>query len=408
MKKCIFGFLILLITFRLSIYMHPMNYKALQLPQHEIAFQESVTEKGFHEDIALLQYAIQKAYGAKGTIDETTFKQVETALAALQFTSNTKTMGKNIGEILNVFPDNHLQLGCDGDACYKKSRQFTNVGKNRNTSGKNWAGSKTKDNIYTIAISDFAVGKWPGFEVFIQEALQHANAIIIDLRGNPGGSDHNGYLMAEMLAGQSIQTAQLPTLFRLTPEATTIFKNLILKNKINSQSQNEINALNQFLERADILLQQALSGQLEEFSRTEGHLKKKVINEPCNWQYDTSKGFQHPIYILQDKRTGSSGESTIDFFEYFPNVTKVGTHTSGTLSFGDLGLFILPNSGIHVYMPTTANKYKDGRFIEKKGIKPDIQLQEGQDAYEYALKKHRTSRKNNAVSYAREDALTSN
>jgi C-terminal processing protease CtpA/Prc len=86
---------------------------------------------------------------------------------------------------------------------------------------------------------------------------------------------------------------------------------------------------------------------------------------------------------LQDKDCGSSGESTIDFFEYFPNVTKIGFNTVGMIHFGNVGL---PNSGLHIKMPTKANKYKDGRFIEFTGIEPDILLEDGQDAYEHALK----------------------
>lgn len=36
-------------------------------------------------------------------------------------------------------------------------------------------------------------------------------------------------------------------------------------------------------------------------------------------------------------------------------------------------------------MPTKANKYRDGRFIEFTGIKPDIVLKDDQDAYVYVL-----------------------
>ena len=57
----------------------------------------------------------------------------------------------------------------------------------------------------------------------------------------------------------------------------------------------------------------------------------------------------------------------------------------GMIHFGNIGIIVLPNSSIQINMPTKANKYKDGRFIEFTGIKPDIVLEDGQDAYQHVL-----------------------
>ncbi len=87
-----------------------------------------------------------------------------------------------------------------------------------------------------------------------------------------------------------------------------------------------------------------------------------------------------------DENCYSSCESTIDVFEYNPYVKKVGRNTGGMLHFGNVIPVILKNSQLYLQMPTHANLYKDGRFIEKVGIKPDIEVSKGSDALDYLFK----------------------
>ena len=183
--------------------------------------------------------------------------------------------------------------------------------------------------------------------------------------------------MAEKLAGQKIKAGRAPDIKRQTAETLTIWQNKLRSLKAQSRNKNVKKKLSEYLKGNSELLDKAVSGKLKEF-----HIGQF---ESSDWKYDPSKGFQGPIYILQDKNTGSSAESTIDFFEYFPNVKRVGSNTSGTIHFGNVGMILLPNSGIQVNIPTKANRYKDGRFIEFIGIKPDIALKDRQNAYDYIL-----------------------
>jgi hypothetical protein len=354
-----------------------LTFKSIKLKSEKIKFKETLTKKEFQEDILLLRYALEKAYGGKGTIRDDIFNQVDGELKDLTFISTPTEVCKRIGKVMSVFPDHHLKAKYRGKYCYNRKIKKVNVGKNLNDTTNPWKGIKTRNKIYTFAISKFRTGKWPGFHEFTNKAIKEAKVIIIDLRGNGGGDDSIGYQFAEKLAGQEIETPIAPDLRRNTPETLTIWDNYLNVLKENSNDKNMHTQLDIYIKENAKKMEKALSGELQEF--TTKSIKK------TEWKYDSSKGFQGPIYILQDKDCGSSCESTIDFFEYFPNVIKVGFNTTGMIHFGNIGIVMLPNSSIQINIPTKANRYKDARFIEFKGIKPDVILEKGQDAYQYVL-----------------------
>jgi len=92
-----------------------------------------------------------------------------------------------------------------------------------------------------------------------------------------------------------------------------------------------------------------------------------------------------PVFILQDRGCASSCESSIDFFEYVDHVKRVGENTAGFVHFGNMGFTMLPISVIQVNIASTFNTYRDGRFIEMTGIKPDIAVPAGEDAYSFLV-----------------------
>ncbi len=356
-----------------------LNYVSLKFSPDEVHIKPSITEQEFIHDMTLLRYALDRAYGAKGTISDDVFKNVDKELKNLHFISSPQLLCQKIGEILIEFPDNHLKTKYLGDFCYQRKINKNNVGQNLNVSKNPWRGIKTKDGIYTIAISRFTPGNWPGFFEFVDEAKNHAKSIIIDLRGNNGGDDTIGYKLAEKLADQKIETPIAPDIKRNTTETLTIWENMLTLLKVGSSDKNLLDQIDIYLNNSSEIMNKVLNGEIEEFT------SKPLIN--TNWKYDQSKGFQGKIYILQNKDCGSSCESTIDFFEYFPNVTKVGYNTMGMIHFGNIGIVVLPHSSIQINIATKSNRYKDGRFIEFTGIKPDIELVDGQDAYKYVLSK---------------------
>ena len=106
-----------------------LTYKSIKLPDGNIEFKKSINEDEFKEDILLLRYALDKAYGAKGTVSDGIFDKVDKALTNLAFESKPMDLCKKIGEALSEFPDHHLKAKYRGTFCYKKKFEKVNVGK---------------------------------------------------------------------------------------------------------------------------------------------------------------------------------------------------------------------------------------------------------------------------------------
>ena len=241
---------------------------------------------------------------------------------------------------------------------------------------------KGKQILY-ISISKFPSHKgnaWKGFMEVVQAKIDHVDLAILDMRGNGGGDDTTGYRLSALFHKAKDQFS-FPTPYgkqitSQTPETLTL--------KINSAKiglrwgNGPVSFFKEWKAESEALLKKAIAGDLNE--------KKVSIKEPISkdWAF---KGYKIPLYILMDSGCGSSCESSIDAFEYNPYVKKVGTNTAGTLHFGNISSLFLKHSRLHIQTPTHANFFRDGRFIEKTGIKPDISVPDGQDAFEYIKSK---------------------
>lgn len=360
---------------------YEFSYKNLILDRNQKSNVTQLTKLEFTEDIALLKYGIGKAYGASRLVSSNTFTRVYKKLDGLRYFPNPDKLCDQIGGILNEFPDSHLEARLGAHVCSKRKIDYSDVGANINKTNSHWTGkifTRKGKKIAAIGITTFAPGTWNGFIDFINKAKSNSDVFIIDLRGNGGGDDSNGQLLAETLAGQKIQNPYGNIFHRQTPETLTIWDNYLKYTQERfKEDRQAVEKIESYIAQNKALLRRAINNEISDWR----------IETPVSSvkQFDRSLAFQGAIYILQDKKCGSSCESTIDYFEYFPNMKRVGTSTYGMLHFGNIGVFKLPNSGISVQMPTKTNTYKDNRFIELKGIEPDIQLEAEQDAFKYVL-----------------------
>ncbi|MGB0455026.1 MAG: S41 family peptidase, partial [Bacteriovoracaceae bacterium] len=325
------------------------SYKDLVWTSDNVRYQPSLHIVEFEEEIEHLIYALKNAYGAKPLLNKHEFQSAIKELGSLPYTDSPKDLCSEVAKVLKQIPDHHLSVKYNGKQCLKPKVQKVSVGKNSlESASKNWSGKFLKNDIALISIKSFPSGKWKGFLEFVESAKQNAQAIIIDLRQNSGGNDAMGFQMAKTLAGQDIKTPYLKQIKRQTKETLTIWDNYLRGMLSISKNPEQKKALNKLKDENLSLLAKAFKGELPEFH--EG-----PENKLQGWSYDKRKGFQGQIYILQDRGCGSSCESTIDFFEYFPNVTKIGTHTFGSIHFGNIGFFKLKNSGIRITLPTKTN-----------------------------------------------------
>lgn len=111
-----------------------------------------------------------------------------------------------------------------------------------------------------------------------------------------------------------------------------------------------------------------------------------IIRKGSNAPFGPKKGYDKPIRILIDKRCGSACEGGYARFLSHPKVRTYGTNTRGAYHYGDTKPLVLPRSSVLVSIPTSFREFPDGRYIEKIGYIPDVQVPDGHDALEVALK----------------------
>lgn len=346
-----------------------------------------LTDVQITEDISYLIYALDRGYGGRHFLPKHEFQNLQQDLEKLSAPMNRKQFCMTIRENLSRTSDNHLTARLNGHSCKRKSIEAKPlVGHNLNTDKqKAWKVFLKKvnhKNVLHIAITYFPLAenpKWNGFLTAVKKSLQKSDAIILDLRGNPGGENAYGHKLARLLSGGTLKMVMHKKYKRQTPETLAIWLNVFRKGQLKTRAKgkNLPGWLKGRLLKAQQKYQQAVRGQLPEIFE---------FFEPSDEKaFDAAKGYKKPIYILMDRKTGSASENTIDAFEFHPYVKKVGQNTVGVVHFGNVGKVYLPNSKVEIFIPTHYNEYLDKRFIEKKGIAPDINVPEGRDAYQFVL-----------------------
>lgn len=331
----------------------------------------------FHTDIQKLIFYLRNAYIGSVVIDKSVFDDVIMDLTNLLqkdlYNFDKAELCLDIGKILSQLPDNHIRC-VYGNLYFKPSKIRLDIGNNLNDTEKGWKGYYDGD-IGIVAITHFPSGIWSGFKEFIYDLVKNSKNVIIDLRDNIGGNDEHGEILANTLAGQQVTSVYEYIMKSKSRYNIELWKNG-LKNMLKySTTDEERLGIHQLIAKTDKLL---------ESNKFETHeIYYKNFESSSDLDFDQSKVYKGNIYILQNKKTASSAENTIEKFEQFENVIKIGTNTGGYLQFGNIGLLHLDYLDFDIYLPTHYLKYKDDRKVEKIGIKPDIELTDGQDAYEY-------------------------
>ncbi|MCA9308527.1 hypothetical protein KC980_03370 [candidate division WWE3 bacterium] len=333
------------------------------------------SESESNTDMDILTLALDKGYVGRFLFTD---KIIDNAINKLKnLEEHSENLAEECANILEQIPDFHIQVNKNHKNYIKRIKNQIDVGSNLNESTQNWQGIKT-DNTYVLAIKSMPSGEWAGLNEFLFEAVQHATKIVIDLRDNEGGDSTMGIKIVETLAGQKVASPYSEVIRYNTPEALVMWINTLQKFMLTSNEQAKV-ILQKYLNKAEKDLNRAL---------TQKHQQKviKTKYEDSNIPIlDPTKIFEGRILILQNSKTMSAAENMIDHFEYLPNVLKIGTKTYGCVQSGNIGFLILPKSKIAIQMATQFTTYKDNRISEGIGVEPDIALENGIDAYRYAL-----------------------
>jgi hypothetical protein len=346
-------------------------------------------------DLSQTIYSLDTAYSGRHFLPADEFDRLKKNLKSIRGTYSAIELCKQIDEVMDSVSDNHLNAKFNGTPCFESpNNRDGSVGKNfySKTNDIPWKVQLKQRNNKTalmISITGFPKAKNPVWNHFIESVelnLPKSDLVILDMRGNGGGDDTKGYALATLLAGAELKEPYDKQWSNPSPEAQQIFLNSI-ENWARDYKKNnkEVPAYLLELQRDFIAKrEQAINGELS--------LKEQTDNDSTKSDFVFEKSIQKPIYILIDADCASSCESTTDFFEFNPLVKTVGENSAGFVHFGNNGSVFLKNSGIQLQMATSYTSYLDGRFIEKTGIKPMIEVPKGENALDYAWQDFLTKR----------------
>lgn len=340
--------------------------------------------------IDLLLYALNNGYGGRTHLPEHTFESALKRIGAITGPLSPRDLKDKIDSVLFEIPDNHLKARLNDDASpIRKSNQRTSsVGSNAiSNKEKVWEVRMDHYNgkkILYVSITRFPSYKdevWQGFLSEVRNHFPGTNAMVIDFRGNGGGDDTMGYDLASVSIGRAYNHPINRAYVSQTPETFVLFANWYRLKKMRLQVQGKVPPpyLDELAQEKLNQYRLAISGKIP--------AEEIVVESLVEPKFPSNKGYDNPIFILLDEDCVSSCESSTNAFESHPKVKKVGAFTRGMIHYGNAGTLLLPISKIDILIPTKTNEYFDKRFIEKVGIKPDILVPAGQDAYKFVREK---------------------
>ena len=92
-------------------------------------------------------------------------------------------------------------------------------------------------------------------------------------------------------------------------------------------------------------------------------------NEPFGRRPDRWPG---RMLVLVDRFTRSSGESAAWALRHALGARMIGTRTAGMIEFGNMVPYLLPESGLHIALPTKHNNF--GIPVERVGMPVDLEI----------------------------------
>lgn len=385
------------------------DYTFIKLPEKiNTNFEKLLSPEELEYDKEQILYALKNSYSGQ-FVPGSQYKNLLKDIRSIQSPITVKSLCEILNEHFSRFPDQHLKATRGHKSCIKKEKngeikKTGNVGKNyyekdyheqKNPTPWNVKFEKKNDHtVLLISIMTFPLTNspvWDGFLDRVQKFLPKAHFVIIDLRGNNGGSDGIGFKLSKLLAGVPLKTPYKEQKTVCHPASFQLIINTMEMWSLQfTRKDKELSHIKGF---KNILIRKR-----DKLIKGESVSLHDLQGEESLMDFQYEKSIKKPIYILMDSQCGSSCESTIDFFEFNPLVKTVGENTFGSIHFGNNGTLVLKNSGVSVHISISYNQYHDGRFIEKTGITPKIRVPSNQNAMSYAWKdflKNSTSTKKN-------------
>lgn len=352
----------------------------------------SLSKSQVRADLDYLIYALDRGYAGRNYLPAGAYDKMIKNLEQVSGSMSPDSLRDAIDSVLLDVPDSHLHARLNNKWSKLRDSQehVGHVGNNFyiGSDEKPWnleIRKIKKKKVLLISITGFPFHEssgWNGFLDQVRKNLMQVSAAVIDLRGNGGGDDTIGLQMAWIFFGKNYRYPLSTEHERKTAETQALYANMfgyrIAKDLGDGKKTDEF-MLKRYRDRKG-KFDAAIAEKSDGYSSDD-----QSVYEYSGKLENIPQPFGKPVFILMDQRCASSCESTIDAFEFYPRAKRIGESTAGFIHFGNVSPAVLPNSKIMVQIGTHFTEYYDKRFIEKIGIKPDVQLSAGTDALDYTL-----------------------
>ncbi len=326
------------------------------------------------EELAVIARMVSKGHAGYELWNDDIKKQFGTSVENLYNEINApddvKSFYQKLDKVLQILPDEHLKVSPSKGNLLSREPNPISVGGNLcDDKSKKWDIQSSEDGkTCVIALPELGSAKpdeWLEFSKELDEKLFNVDgsekyeALIIDIRSNPGGAAVPFELLAKKLYGNEVAPFEKSS-YRDTKEADYL---RLINGEISRETFDD---------------------------RVKNHTYTGKLVEICNYSKHQDEyppfakgGYKKPIVILTNRETCSAGESLCQFLRHHPGVTYIGENTAGC--YAEIsGEAFRGKFGFGVKIGSTHASFENNEIFERKGFPVDINTS-GQDAYSYAL-----------------------
>ena len=212
----------------------------------------------------------------------------------------------------------------------------------------------------------FDYDDFAGFDTYLwrtMEKYRNAQALIIDLRNNGGGTRE----ILQTMAGYIVPPEQAPWVANVA----YIRNDQQLNEDIESMSGRYLYSYDSDkLSDAD---REAIDVFEQQFQTDEAFDQKKFSQPFYMVLNSKNEPLECPIYILVDEQSFSAASVFTSAFKGLKNVTIAGVTTNG--SSGRSRVFYLGHSNIRIKLSTMLSFQRNGKTLDGNGTEPDLVIE---------------------------------
>lgn len=317
-----------------------INLTGADFAKIDFSFEKVVTINAdqVQQDLNCLRIVLSTHYSLMlGTPNNAILARLDAAIKSAQATTNSDLVDK-IFSFHDGYPDRHLSYS--GGGVRKQSLTIDPV-------QVKLSEELSDEKIYER--SDFTYFK-PGHlgsalteaqSNFIHYIQSNDRPLVIDLRGNGGGSS----ALAEALA-ENLFTATQPV-----PKATIL--------QVESGLREITHALSAWIALGEAARKYVEAALAKTRDMSFSDLIKTEVSKTEERYYGVRANlYQSRIVVITDSGCLSACETIVEKMAGHPKVKFVGAHTGGALLYSNAMSLTLPNSGIYIYIPSRLDVYE--------------------------------------------------